>query len=392
MVFWVVTLLLILVAVLVAIVPLLNGNKKTVDERTLNLQQDANLASYYEQQAELELRLADQSISHKEAERLKLELEKKLLAELPDPGANKARQSSLSFRTAIFLSALIPLTALAIYSRLGAQTELAVTDVLRNENATFQEVVTSIEGWVDKQPENTQALYLLGSNYLSMGRLDDAVAVYRKLYGLSGQHPQVSAQLAQVLFLSGDQTISDEVRRLYLESLAMEPANTTALGLKGIDAFEKSRYSDAINAWQMALESENDPQARQALVSGISRARMMMGEQLTQVTVRVDVSPELKSLPADTRVIIFARESGTQSAPVAAVPATVGELPKEIILDDSSAMMMGGRSLADISKLDIIARVTLSGDAMRSDYQAVVPGVDPTEKKLVKLEIMPSSG
>ena len=393
MIFWGLALLLVLFAILVTVLPLVwrANRQKSSGESAVQRHRMANLASFKEQQADIELRVSNDTLSREDADKLILELEKKLLAELPDQDEGVSLSSPpISLWLAVFLSALIPVVTLIAYNQLGARTELAVTDILKNPDASVEQVVTTIEGWANEQPENTQALYLLGSQYLSMGHLDEAVKVYRKLYGISGQHPQVSAQLAQVLFLSADQSISDEVRRLYRESLAMEPGNTTALGLKGIDAFEQSQYKDAVNAWQMALEAESDLQARQALSSGIIKARMMMGDKFSQVTVRVDVAPALKSLPADTRVIIFARESGTRSAPVAAVPATIGELPREIILDDSSAMMMGGRSLADIEKLDIIARVTLSGDAMRSDYQAVVSGVDPAANELVKLEISPA--
>ena len=309
---------------------------------------------------------------------------------LPLVKADAKQQSDqrLNVKLAALFAVLVPVSALAIYSQLGGRTELSIAEMLRNPDSTAAQRTVAMEQWAAEQPENTQALYLLGSEYMSLGMLGDALGVYQRLYEVTGQHPQVSAQLAQVLFLAEEQMITEEVRRLYQESLALDPTNNTALGLQGIDAFEHKQYADAVRAWQSAMSNERDPQIRQALASGIAKAEDMMGKKATQVRVKLDVAPELKSLPADTRVIVFARESGTQGVPVVAVPLTVGELPKEVVLDDSSVMVMGGVLLGDISELDIFARVSLSGDAKSSDYQVAVLGVNPSEEKVVDLKIM----
>ncbi|WP_263080309.1 c-type cytochrome biogenesis protein CcmI [Endozoicomonas sp. Mp262] len=386
MMFLAVASLLILVAVAFVVAPLIFRKNTPVIAGEDSCQQHANLASFNEQRSDIESRVASGLLRLPDAEELKLELEKKLLNEISS--AQHAKPSRLKVAgviPALIMGLLVPTVSLGLYSQLGAHTELEVTRLLGQESATTEQVNDALKRWVEKKPDNAQALYLLGSNYFSMGRIDEAVEIYRTLYRQSDKNSRVSSELAQALFLQESNMMTFEVRQLYQEALALDPANTTALGLQGIDAFGQQRYRDAVIAWQTALKNERDPIARQALVTGIAKARALSGEKLSQIRVRVAITPELKKLPANTRVIVFARESGTKKPPIAAVPVTLGELPMEIVLDDQSAMMMGGGTLSGVAVVDVFARISLSGDVKEADYQAVVEAVKPSGNTLVKV-------
>ena len=230
-------------------------------------------------------------------------------------------------------------------------------------------------------------------HYLENGQLDKAVSTYRKLFRMSNGHPQVAAELAQALFLQNNNEVTDEVRKLYKRTLLTEENNTTALGLKGIDAFASANYAGAVAAWQQAMTYEPNPNARQSLVEGINKAREMMGDTASssQIKILIDKAPELVSLPDTARIVVFARPSGTRQPPIVAIPLTVGELPKELVLDDNSAMMMGGNPLSSYEALDIIGRITLSGDVMNADYQVQVSDVKTSNSEPIKLIFTPAS-
>ncbi len=392
---WVLVTGLVVIAVAVVVLPLFSRiDKKQVEAAKLDNQKQENVDSYREQLVAIEQCVASGVLLEAEAEEQKAELKRKLLGDTGFGVSEHVKRpafASSGWAVALCLAALIPVVTFILYNQLGAKTELGIVQLLQNPDASYEAVEAGIEQWVEEEPDNDQALYLLGSHYLSAGRLNDAVTAYGKLYEMTGPHAQISAQLAQVVFLKNDRTVNAEVRRLYNESLESDPENTTALGLKGIDAFEQQQYTEAVKAWQAALANEQAPQARQALVSGIYQARKMRGDNLPQITVQVDVAPELKSLPSETRVIVFARESGTNNTPpLAAVPTTLGALPEEIVLDDMSTMM-GGRSLSDVSSVDIAALMTLKGDALKADYKAEVKGVALNTKEPVALKILPDA-
>ena len=302
-----------------------------------------------------------------------------------------ARYARGDVKLALFLVIALPTFVVTLYDYLGAQDEWRMAKVLHNPETTVIQRQQMLEDWVEKQPKNTQALYLLSNHYLLTGELVKGASVLRKLYRITGPQAQVSAQLAQVLFLSQQQVIDDEIRKLYKESLALDSDNNTALGLQGIDAFEQKKYALAVQAWQRALGFETDVQVRRSLMEGVVKAKKAMGHKTREVVVHVDIAQELKFLPADTRVIVFAKENGSQSAPVMAVPLHLGELPKQVVLNEMTMMSHDPRHLSEINTLDVVARIAVKGDIKSVAYQALATGVTFDSDHVVKLRIEPKT-
>lgn len=382
--FWFVAALLIAIAVLISVWPLLKPRVRVPDE--VDSEEVANIANFRDQIAELDWQVQQGQVSEGDAAKHKLELKKKLADELGGDQSSSTYSTLKKSGFALLIALIIPVSAVLLYFRLGATTEIAVVNAMKQENLSSEQVEQILKDWVLKRPENNQALFMLGSHYLRAGKLDEAVKTYRHLASISNGHPQVTAELAQVLFLSNNNSMTTEIRALYQQTLLNDSQNTTALGLKGIDAFSEGDYSAAIGVWQQGLNLEMDPAARQSLSAGISKARSMLGESVVGIRVMVDLSQKMKSLPEDARVIVFARPAGQpQQPPIAAIPMTVGDLPREIVLDDNSAMMMGGLLFSSIGSLDITARISLSGNVMAPDYQVQAKGVKTTVTEAVRL-------
>lgn len=324
--FWLVAALLIAIAVLVSVWPLIKPVVSAPGED--ESEESANVASFRDQMADLDWQLQQGLVSAGEAERLKLELRQKLADELGDgqPASPYSLLKKPGF--ALLIALIIPVSTVLLYFKLGATTEIAVVNAMNNGNLNGEQVETVLKEWVAKRPENNQALFMLGSHYLRTGKLEEAVNTYRHLASISNGHPQVTAELAQVLFLSSNNVVTPEIRELYLQTLLKDSQNTTALGLKGIDAFTRGNYQDAIAAWQLALTHEVDPAARQSLSAGINQARAMLGDTVVALRVMIDLAPELGELPDDARVVVFARPAGdAKQPPLVAVPLSVGDLP-----------------------------------------------------------------
>ncbi|MBO9481150.1 MULTISPECIES: c-type cytochrome biogenesis protein CcmI [Gammaproteobacteria] len=387
--FWLIAALLIAIAVLVSVWPLIKPVVSAPGED--ESEESANVASFRDQMADLDWQLQQGLVSAGEAERLKLELRQKLADELGDgqPASPYSLLKKPGF--ALLIALIVPVSTVLLYFKLGATTEIAVVNAMNNGNLNGEQVETVLKEWVAKRPENNQALFMLGSHYLRTGKLDEAVKTYRHLASISNGHPQVTAELAQVLFLSSNNVVTPEIRELYLQTLLKDSQNTTALGLKGIDAFTRGNYQDAIAAWQLALTHEVDPAARQSLSAGINQARSMLGDTVVALRVMIDLAPELGELPDDARVVVFARPAGdAKQPPLVAVPLSVGDLPREVLLDDNSAMMMGGQLLSSIESLDITARISLTGNVMSPDYQVQAKGVKTTATEPVRLTFTPA--
>ncbi|AMO56318.1 cytochrome c-type biogenesis protein CcmH [Endozoicomonas montiporae CL-33] len=386
---WLMIFILALAGMGFALYPMLGRIKPVSDVSS----KESNVAYFREQEAELQAQVEQGLLTETTAEQMRSELEKKLLNDVSGSGQRAGLELGNSKAIALFLAVLMPLTAVPLYMKLGATPELKISQLIQQSGVPSGELVEALEQWREKRPYNSQALYMLGSRYLSAGDTDRAVDAFQQLYLATGGAPQASAELAQSLYVAADYQMTDEVRRYYRETLHNDDNNAIALGLNGIDAFANGDYNEAIRVWNRALGVEADVGVRQSIMDGISEARARLGMPSPEVRINLSLAPELGEelgeLPADTRVFIFARESDGSSHPVAVIPMNVADLPGEFVLDDNATRMMGGTSLAGISHLDIIARISLSGDVSQGDYQADARAVDVSSGETLELVLQP---
>ncbi|WP_252176383.1 c-type cytochrome biogenesis protein CcmI [Endozoicomonas sp. 4G] len=387
--FWIIASLLTLSGMALVVLPLWFRSRRTTDQDVSD--KASNVAYFKEQEAELNKQLDQGLVTPDDAALIRTELEKKLLEDVAEREEKLSYSHSSNKGLALFLALLIPAMAVPVYLHLGARTELSVTEMVMDPNVSHEEMITTLQAWTDKRPDNAQAWYLLAGRYMAKGEVNKAIDAYKTLYTVTEGSPQAAAQLAQALFLANRSQINSEIRGLYQDALSKDENNTTALGLKGIDAFEQKDYQQAVQAWSKALSLESNLSARQSLSVGITKARKLMGETVAELRINVELAPELSDLPAKARVIVFARESGARKPPIAAIPLQVSDLPKEVILDDNAAMMMGSGSLSDAESLDVVARITLSGDVAQVDYQAEVRDVNIKDNSVIQLRITPAS-
>ena len=384
--FWLIAAVMILVAMALVVVPMIRPSRtgealKGVSDR------EANIGYFREQESELKAQVEQGLLCADEAKLIRAELKKKLLNDIASADGERPviYQSDSGKWLALAISFLIPVLALPLYMKLGANTEINVTRFIMSPGATPQQVTEALERWTETRPENAQVLYVLGGRYMNAGDYQRAQEVFTRFYSITNGSPQAGAELAQAVFLANDNTITDRARTLYEDVLRKDENNITALGLLGIDAFNRQDYRQAIDAWRTAVQLEPDLQARQAIMGSIIRAQQMLGEAVASVRVKVDLAPGLRELPPSARVIVFARPADTGS-PIAAVPLTVGDLPQEVVLDEQAAMVMGG-SLDGIERVDIVARISLGADLSNADYKAELKGVAVVNDKVVQLLI-----
>ena len=99
----------------------------------------------------------------------------------------------------------------------------------------------------------------------------------------------------------------------------------------------------------------------------------------TSITGQVSLDPALASKVApDDTVFVFARAAQGPRMPLAMVRGHAKDLPMEFTLDDSSAMMPSMK-LSNFPEVNVIARVSKSGNAMPQpgDLEVESPPVKP---------------
>lgn len=382
---WIGIAVLTLVAIACVFWPLVRHQHLAKTEATERQQQ--NIDIFRERLAELESERDQGTLAETEFAILKLELERNLLIDAEDVPAQsaplvKVGQSQLV--TVTLLALLIPAAAFGLYNHLGRASDLALAlntpaGQGPQDQMSLEQAVAGLEQELAANPDNPEGWYLLANTYMSMGNYAGGVDAFRQLLQkLPPQAPQyagVMGQLAQALYFAGETQMTDEVRTQIDATLAINPNEIAALGLLGIDAFEQQDFSGAIEHWNKALAGA-DGQAAESLRSGIERARAELvarGEAVPDIDLPVPASVKLQvslspgliaQAQPDQTVFIYARPVGGRM-PLAAARYKVADLPVELVLDDSMAMMPQARlSLHD--EVEVGARISLSGQPQAS--------------------------
>ncbi|AOS97620.1 Formate-dependent nitrite reductase complex subunit NrfG [Microbulbifer aggregans] len=387
---WLGLALLALVLVFVVLWPAVRGagTARSGDKR------QALATLYREQRAELEASLATGAIDQSQFEELEADMARNLLAAEKNSGRAVGHASGRGLL--IGLAVILPLAAAGLYLASGHYQGLQLHRKLMQSQqggvdaAGEKQLTEQLQAWTKENPDDLTSRFVLAQRLMASGDLPGAVAAYRYVAEREPRAADVKAQLAQAVFFTAGSKVTDEVRQLVSEALAVQPNNGTALGLAGIAAFEDRDYRAARDYWRRALSQLSpDSMAAQALAAGVARAERALAESgdgadteavATAVAagdsgpvIRVSVSlADDVTAAAETPVFVYAR-SAESPMPLAIVRLQAGQLPTEVVLDESRAMMPG-RSLATVDSVQLVARLALHGDARPApgDWQGTI--------------------
>lgn len=395
---WLGLALLILSLAFVLLWPALRGagaaQPSDADEKRTAL---ANL--FREQQAELKAARESGALDERQYVELEAEMGRNLLA--AEASAETGNSNSGGRGLLLGLAVILPLTALGIYFSSGHYGDLTLyRDVVAGQQGatdaqTEARITRELQVRAQSHPDDLTSRYVLAQRQMVGGDLQDAVESYRYIVEREPQAAGVKAELAQAIFFARGSQISDEVGNLVDEVLEAQPDNGTALGLAGIAAFEREDYRAARNHWQRALDQLTPGSAAaQALAAGVVRAEKALadsGESARPVVAKSEVAAEGPAIRVkvaladgveakpDTPVFIYARAADSPM-PLAIVRLSAAQLPTEVVLDESRAMMPN-RSIAGVDRVQLVARLAVHGDARPApgDWQGDIESLPKSE-------------
>lgn len=376
--------------------------------RTVRVQEERdgqNVEFARERLAELEREFSEGVVDETAFEAAKQELERVLLDDLQSEQPTVAESSGAraSRNASLTLLLVLPLLTALLYWQLGSpeSVRLAANAVppsdphTSNEEAmpTMEEVVERLATRLANEPENVEGWFTLGRTYMSMRRYGEAVSALEKVNTLLGEHPTVMLALADALTMRNGGRMQGRPTELVRKALALEPDNTTALWLAGMAAEEEGRYAEAIALWRRLepalkerpdslrevrqLISAAEEQLGEASDSEVSAAPLNTEEAPLSIRVEVTLDASLKeALKVEDTLFVYARAESGPPMPLAVVRASAAELPVQVTLDDTMAMMPQMR-LSAFEQVVVGARLSASGDAIKQsgDLMGEVRGV-----------------
>jgi len=364
---------------------------------------EANVQLFREHLAELEAARDAGRLTDAAFEELKREQERALLEEERELAASKPVQGKVlpGGRVILVVTALLMIMSVGLYHWQGSSEDLRLVELQaekarqdhldrqqdrRPDPARTWAIVEHLTRYLKEQPDSTEHLFLLAHYLREMGHYERATDAYERILEQQPQSPRILAALAETRFLGNDNRVTPEIRALLDRALAENPQETTALGLAGIDAFNREEFNEAIGYWRRALAQLGQSPQAAAFERGIERARQALAEngagqdtadetkespgEAVTLEVEVSLGPGVPFEP-DQTVFVYARAWQGSPMPLAIKRLKAGNLPGTIVLDETMAMSPNA-SLASADQVELVARLSQSGDAMAraGDWQA----------------------
>ena len=277
--FWIVAGAVVLVVAALLVMALLRGERATGPAEAYDLQ------VYRDQLREIERDAARGTIAPEEADRLKTEVSRRILAADAriEGGAVAASRGSGPGRmmAAVIVLALFGGSAL-IYLRLGApgygdlglQTRISAAQEARANRPSQSEaeaqlpaqpaaeapedylaLVERLRTAVTERPDDVQGHVLLARSEAALGNYAEAYAAQRKLIALKGDSASAKdfADLADMLVLAAGGYVSPEAEQALDEVMRRDPDNGVARYYGGLMMAQTGRPDTAFRIWDKLL-------------------------------------------------------------------------------------------------------------------------------------------
>jgi len=277
------------------------------------------------------------------------------------------RQEKRLSGSSIAVVAGVLLISLSVYSRIGTPDADAPPADLA---PSVEDMVSSLAQKLQQNPDNLEGWKMLARSYVQMGNFPAASSAYERAIEMEGgRNGQTLADFGETLLMSDQYALEGRASQLFEDALLIAPTNQKALFYGGMAAVQRGDKELGAQRWEPLLASAPPPNIAEMLrqqiaaVRGVAPAAVEVASN-SVVTASVSLGEAAAAaVPAAATVFVIARDPAQPSPPIAAVRRLVSELPADVAIGDSDAMIPG-RVPSGFSQLEIVARVSMSGQPM----------------------------
>lgn len=276
--------------------------------------------------------------------------------------------------------AALGLAAFALYRVTGTPT--AIDQVASEAPMSLDAAIAELRTELKSNPNQPEGWQLLGKTLASQGKSAESSEAFAQAVKLLPDDPNLLVEAAQArLYASTDRKLDSQAIAWVKHALTQQPGHQRAIWLLGISQRQNGQPAEAAKTWEPLL-SQVDPATAATLRQQIDAARAEAGlsplpaaapasvagnAAANALTVKVALDPDFASrvrLRGDATVFVIARIPGGPPMPVAVEKHTVQDLPLSLTLDDGDSPMPT-QKLSALKEVELIARLSASGDPMR---------------------------
>ena len=358
MTLWIILTLMVAIVAAVLTIPLVRRHEARADART------ATLAVLRDQLADVDVQLAAGAIPPADAEGLRIEIKRRMLAagHIPEEARVALASRTLS-GLAIGLAALVALAGGALYATMGkpglAGTSVPLAAAAAPPPAAGAEaegageiaaLVAGLEKKVAANADDPEGWRMLGWSYFQMQRFDDSARAYGKAVALKPDGTGFQSAYGEALVQVANGAVTPAAAEAFAKAQAQDGADARARYFLGVKKQQEGDAKGALDDWITLLgESATDapwvPQLRSVI-------------EQTAGDAKIDVSARLAALrpPASGGASVAAPPMPGLAGTAASVPAGVMPGPSADQVAGAAAMTAGDRQAMIRGMVDGLAK------------------------------------
>ncbi len=294
------------------------------------------------------------------------ELDRGLLGDVQQIGEESNESQSTAPRwMAGVVAAVIVVGSLGAFLMSSELMRIVVLKEMPDAETQVELVLERLRAEVEQRPDDATAWANLGDFYRSDGRGAEAVEAWTRVNELL-DYGDASAlvALADALAVANGDWFSEQAIAYLAQALVLDPNHLEALWLAGWASQQQERTDAAIDYWQrlLAVLPEEETGVRSTVQAWLEQAQGVQTPVSTpSVEVSVTLAPEWEEAfdPAAT-LFVYATAAEGPPMPLAIWRGQADDLPVQVTLDDSSAMMPQMR-LSTATQVIVKARISDSG-------------------------------
>ncbi|UYK75408.1 cytochrome C biogenesis protein [Xanthomonas sacchari] len=271
----------------------------------------------------------------------------------------------------------------ALYALVGTPRALQAQN--REAPRTLEDGVKQLQAALAKDPNRADGWALLGRSQMSLGHNAEAAAAFARAVRLAPEQAPLLIEAAEARAMANPQRQFDDQALAWLQhALQLAPGSERGAWFLGIAQRQRGQDAAAAATWE-ALLPRVDAATAAALRPQIDAARSAAGlpalptagataqpdkaPATASLTVAVSLDPAFAArvrLRGDASVFVIARVPGGPPMPVAVQKHPLQALPLRVTLSDADSPMPT-QKLSQLKQVQVIARLSASGNAMRQD-------------------------
>ncbi|OCQ23898.1 c-type cytochrome biogenesis protein CcmI [Pseudoalteromonas luteoviolacea] len=386
---WGMFVLLVVLSCLFVVVPFLRK------EKLVSVDHDANaerIDIYHQRLEELQSELDNQRLEQGDFEDSVIELKRRLLNELSPERTLDTRGNNLVLATTGVAFTVVVSSVFYYFTgshqqitnwhkaveKLPEYGERAVLQT--GEPLTANELQAFALGLRTKlanSGDDAVAWMLLGRVAMSLNDYEMAMQAFDKALVMQPDNHNVLVNYSQALLIEGTEASVNKAAHMLSRVLRKDPQNIDAISLLALIAYEREDWLEAKSAFEVLLATmtQNDPRYgfikqriteidQKIATNSTGTEQVGAGPQLT---VNVDIAGELAGqIPNNATLFVFAKAANGPRMPLAVKKLTVFNLPLQVNLNDSMAMMPELK-LSSFEEVVITARISVDDSVMLQD-------------------------